>query len=136
MNLLSNLSILSVPDEGYSRNASCELYLISTFLVYREKLDYKLLRFTQFKIRKCYYCYRMSQIRINIFTTVSVKMKDLQIEQKTWFNFHGFQKLQHIFTKYIFNSNILIQKSNFLNEKNPQYLSTEDCQYYKILNLV
>jgi hypothetical protein len=119
MILLSNVSILSVPDEGYSRNASCELYLISTFLVYREKLDYKLLRFTQFKIRKCYYCYRMSQIRINIFTTVSVKMKDLQIEQKTWFNFHGFQKLQHIFTKYIFNSNILIQKSNFLNEKKP-----------------
>jgi hypothetical protein len=119
MILLSNVSILSVPDEGYSRNASCELYLISTFLVYREKLDYKLLRFTQFKIRKCYYSYRMSQIRINIFTTVSVKMKDLQIEQKTWFNFHGFQKLQHIFTKYIFNSNILIQKSNFLNEKNP-----------------
>ena len=28
---LSNLSILSVPDEGYSRNASCSLNLISTF---------------------------------------------------------------------------------------------------------
>ena len=29
---LSNLLILSVPDEGYSRNASCALNLISTFL--------------------------------------------------------------------------------------------------------
>ena len=29
---LSNLSILSVPDEGYSRNASCALNQISTFL--------------------------------------------------------------------------------------------------------
>ena len=29
---LSNLSTLSVPDEGYYRNVSCELYLISTFL--------------------------------------------------------------------------------------------------------
>ena len=28
----SNLLILSVPDEGYSRNASCALNLISTFL--------------------------------------------------------------------------------------------------------
>jgi hypothetical protein len=27
---LSNLSILSVPDEGYSRNAPCALYIIST----------------------------------------------------------------------------------------------------------
>jgi hypothetical protein len=30
---LSNLSILSVPDEGYSRNACCALNLISTFLL-------------------------------------------------------------------------------------------------------
>ena len=30
---LSNLSILNVPDEGYSRNASCILNLISTFLL-------------------------------------------------------------------------------------------------------
>ena len=29
--LLSNLSILNVPDEGYSSNASCALNLISTF---------------------------------------------------------------------------------------------------------
>jgi hypothetical protein len=29
---LCNLSILSVPDEGYSRNASCTLNLIFTFL--------------------------------------------------------------------------------------------------------
>jgi hypothetical protein len=29
---LSNISMLSVPDEGYSRNASCALNLISTFL--------------------------------------------------------------------------------------------------------
>jgi hypothetical protein len=29
---LSNLSMLSVHDEGYSRNASCALNLISTFL--------------------------------------------------------------------------------------------------------
>jgi hypothetical protein len=28
---LSNLSTLSVPDEGYSRNALCVLILISTF---------------------------------------------------------------------------------------------------------
>jgi hypothetical protein len=28
----SNLSILSLPDEGYSRNASCALNLKSTFL--------------------------------------------------------------------------------------------------------
>ena len=31
--LLSNLSILRVPDEGYSRNASFALNLISTFLL-------------------------------------------------------------------------------------------------------
>ena len=31
---LSNLSILSVPDEGYSRNALCTLNLISTFYYY------------------------------------------------------------------------------------------------------
>ena len=30
---LSNLSTLSVPDEGYSRNASCPLNLISTLLL-------------------------------------------------------------------------------------------------------
>ena len=30
---LSNLSTLSVPDEGYSRNASCALNLIFTFLL-------------------------------------------------------------------------------------------------------
>jgi hypothetical protein len=30
---LSNLSILSVPDEGYSRNAPCALYIISTLLL-------------------------------------------------------------------------------------------------------
>ena len=30
---LSNLSILSLPDEGYSRNASCAPNLISTFLL-------------------------------------------------------------------------------------------------------
>ena len=30
---LSNLSILSLPDEGYSRNASCVLTLISTFVL-------------------------------------------------------------------------------------------------------
>ena len=30
---LSNLSILNVPDEGYSRNASCALNVISTFLL-------------------------------------------------------------------------------------------------------
>jgi len=33
INWVSNLSILSVPDEGYSRNASCALNLISTFLL-------------------------------------------------------------------------------------------------------
>jgi len=33
INWLFNLSILSVPDEDYSRNASCALYLISTFLL-------------------------------------------------------------------------------------------------------
>ena len=31
---LSNLSILSVPDEGYSRNALCALNLKSMFLLY------------------------------------------------------------------------------------------------------
>ena len=31
----SNLSTLSVPDEGYSRNASCALNLIYTFLLYK-----------------------------------------------------------------------------------------------------
>jgi len=31
--LISNLSILSIPDEDYSRNASCALNLISTFLL-------------------------------------------------------------------------------------------------------
>jgi hypothetical protein len=31
---LSNLSILSVPDEGYSRNALCTLNLMSTFYYY------------------------------------------------------------------------------------------------------
>ena len=31
---LSNLSTLSVPDEGYSRNASCALNLIFTFLLW------------------------------------------------------------------------------------------------------
>jgi len=30
----SNLSILNVPDEDYSRNASCTLNMISTFLLY------------------------------------------------------------------------------------------------------
>jgi hypothetical protein len=30
---LSNMLVLSVPDEGYSGNASCELNLISTFLL-------------------------------------------------------------------------------------------------------
>jgi hypothetical protein len=30
----SNLSILSVPDEGYSRNASCAIKLISTFVLF------------------------------------------------------------------------------------------------------
>jgi hypothetical protein len=30
---LSNLLIMSVPDEGYSRNVSCTLNLISTFLI-------------------------------------------------------------------------------------------------------
>ena len=30
---LSNLPVLSVPDEAYSRNASCALNLISTFLL-------------------------------------------------------------------------------------------------------
>jgi hypothetical protein len=32
--------ILSVPDEGYSRNSSCALNLISTFLLQRRKLQY------------------------------------------------------------------------------------------------
>ena len=32
---LSNQSILSIPDEGYSRNTSCALNLISTFLLYK-----------------------------------------------------------------------------------------------------
>jgi hypothetical protein len=31
--LLSNLSVLSVPDEGYSRNAPCALNWISTFFL-------------------------------------------------------------------------------------------------------
>jgi hypothetical protein len=31
--LLSNLSTLIVPDDGYSREASSALYLISTFLL-------------------------------------------------------------------------------------------------------
>jgi len=31
--LVSNLSILRVPDEGYSRHVSCALNLISTFLL-------------------------------------------------------------------------------------------------------
>jgi hypothetical protein len=31
---LSNLSALGVHDKGYSRNASCALNLISTFLLY------------------------------------------------------------------------------------------------------
>jgi len=30
---LSNLSILNIPEVGYSRNASCALILISTFLL-------------------------------------------------------------------------------------------------------
>jgi len=30
---INYLSILSVPDEGYSRNVSCALNLISTFLL-------------------------------------------------------------------------------------------------------
>ena len=34
----SNLLILSVPDEGYSRNASCALNLISTFLLHAQLL--------------------------------------------------------------------------------------------------
>jgi uncharacterized membrane protein YfcA len=35
--LLSNLSILSVSYEGYSKNASCALNLISTFLYHKKK---------------------------------------------------------------------------------------------------
>ena len=44
--LLPNLSTLSVPDEGYyvpdegySRNASCALNLISTFLLHHVSID-------------------------------------------------------------------------------------------------
>ena len=33
--ILSNLSIVNVPDEGYSRNAPCALHLISTFFSMR-----------------------------------------------------------------------------------------------------
>ena len=32
----SNILVLSVPDEDYSRNASCALNLISTFLFHRK----------------------------------------------------------------------------------------------------
>ena len=40
--LLFNLSTLSVPDEGYSRNASCALNLISTVLLwYVHALEFK-----------------------------------------------------------------------------------------------
>ena len=39
---LSNLSPLVVPDDGYSRNVSCALKLISTFLFqYLDLLDFK-----------------------------------------------------------------------------------------------
>jgi hypothetical protein len=50
---LSNVSVLTVPDEGYSRNVSCTLNLISTFLLhtgmfiffYSSWLWYGMLRF-------------------------------------------------------------------------------------------
>ena len=42
MNCFSKLSILSVPDEGYSRNASCTLNLISTFLLHPDLFDLKM----------------------------------------------------------------------------------------------
>ena len=38
----SNLSILSVPDEGYPRNASWALYLISTFLLKESRFKFVL----------------------------------------------------------------------------------------------
>jgi predicted neutral ceramidase superfamily lipid hydrolase len=38
---LSNLSILSVPDEGYSRNALCALNLISTFYYFSRSLHFE-----------------------------------------------------------------------------------------------
>jgi len=40
---LSNLPIFGVPDEGYSRNASCALNLISALLLYvcALRLDFK-----------------------------------------------------------------------------------------------
>jgi len=37
--LLSNLLTLSIPDEGYSRNVSCALNLISTFLLHHVSID-------------------------------------------------------------------------------------------------
>ena len=40
---LLNLSILSVPDEGYPRNVSCELNVIFTFLLTRPKCRYNVL---------------------------------------------------------------------------------------------
>jgi len=37
--LFSNLSIVSIPDEGYSRNVLCTLNLISKFLIDLNSLD-------------------------------------------------------------------------------------------------
>jgi hypothetical protein len=42
--LLSNILALSVPDVGYSRNASCVLNLISTFFKFLLYPEYKLLQ--------------------------------------------------------------------------------------------
>ena len=35
----TNILALRVPDEGYSRNASCALNLISTFLLHKKKIN-------------------------------------------------------------------------------------------------
>jgi len=37
--MVSHVLTLSMPDEGYSRNASCALYLISTFFIYMYELQ-------------------------------------------------------------------------------------------------
>ena len=53
--LLSNLSTLSVPDEGYSRKASCALNLISTFLLwYLHAREFKLIHI-HFHLYPCHF---------------------------------------------------------------------------------
>ena len=119
---LSNLSILSVPDEGYSRNALCALHLISTFL-FKETIvicDRYAFFVLTFCFPTCYFSWKIYGLMLlqNSLKMMVVCMFCSSIKGKHRPRLHLCLCTDLILNTYCFNSQHICDRDNLMHQQN------------------